>query len=106
MLVLYARCTPSYFDRPLGKYMMFDPTAGLIPPKAACCFPKTEHGNGPQNAFDESRPRRAKSVMAAPGTAPRYQVTAAWELLPANNAGAHPDDAGLPAAVASIAFRA
>jgi hypothetical protein len=49
--------------------MMFDPTAGLIPPKDACCLPKTEQGNGPQNAFDESKPWRAKSVMLAPGTA-------------------------------------
>ena len=56
LTVWYARCIPLYCERPLGKYMMFDPTAGLIPPKAACCLPKTEQGNGPQNAFDESRP--------------------------------------------------
>ena len=49
--------------------MTFDPTAGLIPPKDACCLPNTEQGKGPQNAFDESRPLRAKSVMLAVGTA-------------------------------------
>jgi hypothetical protein len=65
----YASCIAVYRDRPLGKYMMFDPTAGLMPPKDACCLPKTEQGNGPQKAFDESKPWRAKSVMLAPVTA-------------------------------------
>ena len=66
---LYARCMPSYREVQLGKYMTFDPTNGLAPPNAACCLPNTEHGNGPQNAFDESSPLCAKSVMFAPVTA-------------------------------------
>jgi hypothetical protein len=49
--------------------MTFDPTAGLMPPNDAWGLPNTEHGNGPQNAFDESSPWRAKSVMLAVGTA-------------------------------------
>src|ERR1700722_3527154 len=66
--VLYARCTALYCDRPLGKYMIFEPTAGLSPPNDACGLPRTEQGNGPQNALDESSPWRAKSVMVAPFT--------------------------------------
>ena len=50
---------------------MFDPTVGLIPPKDACRLPRTEQGKGPQNAFEESRPWRAKSVMVDPGSAVR-----------------------------------